>query len=118
MATQTILNSQNSAITVPANFSQIQLRRQRSRVSPWSDTKTHLLFVSQLAALMVAPGLPMTLKTIRVAIFSDAGVTRQASPKSSGACLVTRIEAKPIWLSKFATALKDFDVVVHGSGSG
>ena len=77
-------------------------------------------FLALVAALAVAPGLFAAPKTIRVAIFSDAGVTK-AGVKQVESCLPASegFEVKPINAEQIrAGALKDFDVLIHGGGSG
>src|SRR5215212_3665727 len=76
----------------------------------------HLAFV---AAFISASGLHAAPKTIRVAIFSDAGVTKagvtqveRCLPESQG------FETKPITAEQIrGGALKDFDVLIHPGGS-
>ncbi len=72
-----------------------------------------------LAVLAAAPGLLAAPKTIRVAIFSDSGVTKAAVPQverslhESQGFITTPITAEQIRDG----ALKDFDVLIHPGGS-
>lgn len=75
-----------------------------------------LTFVVALAAV---PGLLAAPKTIRIAIFSDAGVTK-AGVKQVERCLPGSegFEVKSINAEQIRDgALKDFDVLIHGGGS-
>jgi glutamine amidotransferase-like uncharacterized protein len=72
-----------------------------------------------VAAFTGGPGLLAAPNTIRVAIFSDAGVTK-AGVKQVERCLPESqgFEVKPINAEQIRNgALKDFDVLVHGGGS-
>jgi len=75
-----------------------------------------LAFVGVLTG---ASGLLAAPKTIRVAVFSDAGVTK-AGVKQVESCLPESqgFEVKPITADEIRDgALKDFDVLIHGGGS-
>jgi glutamine amidotransferase-like uncharacterized protein len=78
-----------------------------------------MFFLASVAVLMGASGLLAAPKTIRVAIFSDAGVTKagvtqveRCLPESQG------FEAKLITAEQIRDgALKDFDVLIHPGGT-
>jgi glutamine amidotransferase-like uncharacterized protein len=72
-----------------------------------------------VAALAVASGLQAASKTIRVAIFSDAGVTK-SGVKQVEDCLPASqgFKVKTITADEIRDgALKNFDVLIHGGGS-
>lgn len=75
--------------------------------------------VAFVAVLAVASGLQAAPKIIRVAIFSDAGVTK-AGVKQVEHCLPESqgFEVKTITAEQIrGGALKGFDVLIHGGGS-
>jgi glutamine amidotransferase-like uncharacterized protein len=82
--------------------------------------RTNSTFCYALAAtLLAASGLQAAPKSIRVAIFSDAGVTKAGIKQVEG-CLPESegFEVKPVNAAQIRDgALKDFDVLIHGGGS-
>ena len=76
-------------------------------------------FLAFAAFLAVRSGLLAAPKTVRVAIFSDAGVTK-AGLKQVERCLPESqgFEVKAITAEQIREgALKNFDVLIHGGGS-
>jgi glutamine amidotransferase-like uncharacterized protein len=72
-----------------------------------------------VATLIVASGLQAAPKSIRVAIFSDAGVTKAGIKQVEG-CLPESegFEVKPVNAAQIRDgALKNVDVLIHGGGS-
>jgi glutamine amidotransferase-like uncharacterized protein len=78
------------------------------------------IFYPALAVTLVgASGLPAAPPTIRIVIFSDAGVTK-AGVTQLERCLPAAegFETKPITAEQIrGGVLKDFDVLIHGGGS-